>query len=210
MHALRDSYLERAPDYDGGMSVPGLVDVPSGHLVGNDYDQLPLDFGIEWKALHREGAPELYPERLRDEIDSVNEFVYRDVGNGVYRCGLAPSQQSYDRAVHILFAGLDRLEDRLTRRRGYPHISATSSAAPRSATARPRNRRPRSTASPRSCPPDLDRRSFRQRAAHPSSATRDGGNPENSVNGPVCRLRPSRRVRHRRRPVRVPARPRRP
>jgi glutathionyl-hydroquinone reductase len=117
VHALRDSYLKRDPDYDGGVSVPGLVDVPSGHLVSNDYDQLTLDFGGEWKSLHREGAPDLYPVHLRDEIDSVNEFVYRDVGNGVYRSGFAQAQAAYDRAVRILFDGLDRLEDRLIRQR---------------------------------------------------------------------------------------------
>ncbi|MET1073064.1 MAG: glutathione S-transferase C-terminal domain-containing protein [Umezawaea sp.] len=117
VHALRDSYLKRDADYDGGVSVPGLVDVPSGHLVTNDYDQLTLDLGSEWKALHREGAPDLYPVALRDGIDELNDYVYRNVANGVYRSGFAPSQASYDRAVRGVFDGLDRLEDRLTRQR---------------------------------------------------------------------------------------------
>ncbi|WNV91797.1 glutathione S-transferase C-terminal domain-containing protein [Umezawaea sp. Da 62-37] len=117
VHALRDSYLKRAPDYDGGVSVPGLVDVPSGHLVTNDYDQLTLDLESEWTALHREGAPDLYPVELRDGIDELNDHVYRNVANGVYRSGFAPSQASYDRAVRGVFEGLDGLEDRLTRQR---------------------------------------------------------------------------------------------
>ncbi|WP_106191406.1 glutathione S-transferase family protein [Umezawaea tangerina] len=117
VHALRDSYLKRDPAYDGGVSVPGLVDVPSGHLVTNDYDQLTLDLGSEWKALHREGAPDLYPVALRDGIDELNDHVYRNVSNGVYRAGFAPSQASYDRAVRGVFDGLDGLEDRLTRQR---------------------------------------------------------------------------------------------
>jgi putative glutathione S-transferase len=117
IHALREAYLAREPAYDGGVSVPGLVDVPTGHLVSNDFDQLTLDFGTEWTELHREGAPELYPKHQRDEIDALNAEIYRDVNNGVYRSGFAHSQASYDRAVHALFARLDRLEDRLTRQR---------------------------------------------------------------------------------------------
>ena len=117
IHALREAYLAREAGYDGGVSVPGLVDVPTGFLVSNDFNQLTLDFGTEWTELHREGAHDLYPKHLRDEIDSLNEEVYDDVNNGVYKSGFAPTQASYDRAVHALFARLDRLEDRLTRQR---------------------------------------------------------------------------------------------
>lgn len=63
------------------------------------------------------GAPELYPEELRDEIDEVAELVFRDVNNGVYRCGFAGSQSAYDSAYDRLFARLDWLEERLTTRR---------------------------------------------------------------------------------------------
>ena len=66
---------------------------------------------------HRDGAPELYPEPLRDEIDEVNDWVYTDVNNGVYRCGFAGRQASYERSYDRLFAALDRLEERLTDRR---------------------------------------------------------------------------------------------
>ena len=30
------------------------------------------------------GAPDLYPEALRDEIDELAELIYTDVNNGVY------------------------------------------------------------------------------------------------------------------------------
>jgi putative glutathione S-transferase len=117
IHALREAYLAARPDYTGGVSVPGLVDIPTGHLVTNDFGQLTLDLGSEWTELQREGAPELYPERMRDEIDTLNEDIYRDLNNGVYRAGFAPTQASYDRTVTALFARLDVLEDRLTRQR---------------------------------------------------------------------------------------------
>ncbi|GAA1074060.1 glutathione S-transferase family protein [Nocardiopsis metallicus] len=117
IHALREAYLARNPGYDGGVSVPGLVDIPSGHLVSNDFDQLSVDLATEWGHLAREGAPELYPAALREEIDAVSDEVYQDLNNGVYRSGFAPDQRRYDRAVAAVFNRLDALEERLTDRR---------------------------------------------------------------------------------------------
>jgi putative glutathione S-transferase len=114
---LSEAYLRTDPSYDGRVTVPALVDVESGLVVSNDYPQMSLDFSTEWRALHREGAPDLYPEALREEIDEVNEVVFRDVNNGVYRCGFAVSQEAYDEAFTALFGRLDWLSERLSRQR---------------------------------------------------------------------------------------------
>jgi putative glutathione S-transferase len=92
---LAEAYHAADPHYMGGVSVPVLVDVPSGRLVSNDYPQITLDFSTEWTAHHRPGAPDLYPEPLRDEIDEISEDIFRDVNNGVYRAGFAESQRVY-------------------------------------------------------------------------------------------------------------------
>ncbi|WP_380284550.1 glutathione S-transferase family protein [Kitasatospora purpeofusca] len=117
IHALREAYLARDPRYTGGVSVPALVDVETGHLVTNDFDRLTLDLGAEWAPLARPGAPELYPEALRDEIDTLCEEIYQDLNNAVYRAGFAPDQKHYDAAVGAVFGRLDALEERLTGRR---------------------------------------------------------------------------------------------
>ncbi|QFU89013.1 glutathione S-transferase family protein [Amycolatopsis sp. YIM 10] len=117
IHFLSEAYHAAEPDYDGGVSVPALVDVPSGKLVSNDYPQLTLDMSTEWTAYHREGAPELYPEKLRDEIDAVNEVVFRDINNGVYAIGFTRDQAAYDRRFNRLFDRLDELSQRLESRR---------------------------------------------------------------------------------------------
>ncbi|MER5637828.1 glutathione S-transferase C-terminal domain-containing protein [Kitasatospora sp. NPDC002227] len=117
IHALREAYFKAEPGYTGGVSVPGLVDVASGKLVSNDFERLTLDLNTEWKALHREGAPDIYPEALRPEIDAVAKEIYQDVNVGVYRAGFAKTQATYDRAVKALFARLDALEERLSTRR---------------------------------------------------------------------------------------------
>jgi putative glutathione S-transferase len=114
---LQDAYLARFPDYPKGITVPAIVDVPTGKVVTNDFAQITLDLSTEWTALHRDGAPDLYPAVLRDEIDEVDAWVYTDVNDGVYRCGFAGRQASYERSFDRLFAALDRLEERLADRR---------------------------------------------------------------------------------------------
>src|SRR5690606_11299981 len=90
-----------------------IVEIESKQLVTNAFAQMTLDFSTEWRDHHRDGAPDLYPEAHRDEIDEINEWVYRDVNNGVYRCGFSGSQEGYERAYHRLFDALDRLSERL-------------------------------------------------------------------------------------------------
>ena len=58
-----------------------------------------------------------YPAALRGEIDELNDFIYTNVNNGVYRCGFARSQAAYDEAYDGLFSALDQLEARLGNRR---------------------------------------------------------------------------------------------
>jgi len=110
---LSEAYLGTDPSYDGRVTVPALVDVQTGNVATNDYPQITLDLSTEWTRYHREGAPDLYPPALREEIDSVNAHVFRDVNNGVYRCGFATSQEAYESAFHQLFGRLDWLETRL-------------------------------------------------------------------------------------------------
>jgi len=114
---LQDAYFTRFPGYPRGITVPAIVEVPSGAVVTNDYPSITLDFSTEWTEFHRPGAPDLYPEELRSEMDELMHFVFTEVNNGVYRCGFAGSQEAYDKAYHRLFSALDILSERLAGRR---------------------------------------------------------------------------------------------
>ena len=114
---LAEAYHAADPDYDGGISVPAVVDVPSGKLVTNDYPQITLDFSTQWRAYQREGAPDLYPQKCRDEIDEINRGVYKDVNAAVYEAGFASKQAAYEDAYRRLFAKLDELSQRLSTNR---------------------------------------------------------------------------------------------
>jgi putative glutathione S-transferase len=114
---LSELYLASNPDFTGRWTVPTLWDSRTKRIVTNDYPQLTLDFDTQWGEFTAPDAPELYPEYLRSEIDAVNEVVYQDVNNGVYRCGFATSQEAYDQSYEKLFARLDWLSDRLSTQR---------------------------------------------------------------------------------------------
>jgi putative glutathione S-transferase len=114
---LQEAFFKRDPDYSRGITVPAIVDTTTGAVVTNNFPQITLDFSGEWAEFHRDGAPDLYPEALREEIDTVNKRVFTEVNNGVYRCGFAGSQEAYEAAYDRLFTALDWLEERLTNQR---------------------------------------------------------------------------------------------
>ncbi|MCW2851999.1 MAG: putative glutathione S-transferase [Nocardioides sp.] len=114
---LQEAYFKRFPGYERGITVPAVVDVPTGELVTNDFPWITHDFFFEWREHHREGAPDLWPEDLREEMDAVMKRIFTEVNNGVYRCGFAGSQESYDAAYERLWTAMDWLEERLADRR---------------------------------------------------------------------------------------------
>ena len=114
---LQDAYFARIPNYPRGITVPAIVEISTGKVVTNDFARMTLDLSTEWEAYHRTGAPQLYPEHLRDEINDVARRIYVDINDGVYRCGFAGSQGAYDAAYDRLFTALDWLSDRLANQR---------------------------------------------------------------------------------------------
>lgn len=114
---LQESFFARFPDYPRGITVPTIVDIPSGHVVTNDFAQITEDFAKQWKAFHREGAPDLWPAELEEEMRPVMKRIFTEVNNGVYRCGFAGSQEAYDAAYDRLWTALDWLEERLSTQR---------------------------------------------------------------------------------------------
>ena len=103
---LHELYARAKPDYTGRVSVPVLWDEKEQRIVNNESSEIIRMMGAD-----------LYPEKLRKQIDAVNDRVYRTVNNGVYRAGFSTAQDKYEAAVAELFATLDWLEKRLAKRR---------------------------------------------------------------------------------------------
>lgn len=113
---LAELYTTTDPSYEGRHTVPCIWDTKTGRLVTNDYPQITLMLESAFAPLRRPGAPDLYPEELRAEIDALNDEVFHNVNNGVYKAGMAETQEAYEEAFDALFATLDRLEERLEAR----------------------------------------------------------------------------------------------
>jgi glutathionyl-hydroquinone reductase len=107
---LMDAYRATDPGYDGRVSVPVLWDTQEKRIVNNESGEilrmLNCDFG---------GDPsvDLYPRPLRPQIDELNERLYDNLNNAVYKAGFTTKQKVYEREVRTIFETLDALDARL-------------------------------------------------------------------------------------------------
>ena len=115
-HYLHEAYTASEPHYTGKVTVPTLWDRKTRRVVINESSEIIRMLNSEFKDIAGDDF-DFYPAALRPDIDRINEFVYANVNNGVYRCGFARTQEAYDAAYDALFAALDDLEARLGRQR---------------------------------------------------------------------------------------------
>ncbi|GAA3547713.1 glutathione S-transferase family protein [Zobellella aerophila] len=113
---LYQLYLKADPHYSGRVTVPVLWDKQRQTIVSNESADIIRMLGSAFDKLGAR-AGDYYPAELRPQIDDINADIYEHINNGVYKAGFATSQQAYDEAVGALFAGLDRLEQRLDKQR---------------------------------------------------------------------------------------------
>jgi putative glutathione S-transferase len=113
---LHEAYTASDPRYTGKVTVPTLWDKKTKRVVNNESSEIIRMLNSEFQGIVGDDA-DFYPAPLRAEIDRVNELVYANVNNGVYRCGFARSQAAYEVAYDALFEALDELEARLGRQR---------------------------------------------------------------------------------------------
>src|SRR5262249_31009762 len=110
------AYTESDPRYTGKVTVPTLWDTKTKRVVNNESPEIIRMLNSEFRGIAGDDI-DFYPAALRPEIDRINELVYTNVNNGVYRCGFARSQAAYEAAYDALFETLDELEARLGRQR---------------------------------------------------------------------------------------------
>ena len=114
---LSEGYLASDPGFDARITVPVLWDTQTRRIVNNESADIIVMLNSAFDAFAADPDLDLYPAALRDEIDAINETVYENVNNGVYRSGFASTQDAYEEAVFPLFDTLDELEERLASRR---------------------------------------------------------------------------------------------
>jgi glutathionyl-hydroquinone reductase len=115
-HYLHEAYTASDSRYTGKVTVPTLWDSKTRRIVNNESSEIIRMLDSEFADIAGDG-PDFYPKPLRAEIDRLNDLIYANVNNGVYRCGFAKTQAAYEAAYDALFATLDELEARLSRQR---------------------------------------------------------------------------------------------
>ncbi|HYA50532.1 MAG TPA: glutathione S-transferase family protein, partial [Streptosporangiaceae bacterium] len=86
---ISDLYLATDAGYAGRFTVPCVWDTRTHRIVTNDWTQITVTFETEFRAFHQPGAPDLYPDELRPDIDALGTLIFHAVNNGVYKAGLA-------------------------------------------------------------------------------------------------------------------------
>lgn len=113
---LREVYLRADPKISGRVTVPILWDKQRNTIVSNESSEIIRMFNSAFDHLTG-NTDDYYPEALRERIDALNDRIYDEVNNGVYKSGFATTQDAYDAAVVPLFDALDWLEGHLSTHR---------------------------------------------------------------------------------------------
>ncbi|KAF7302873.1 Glutathione S-transferase [Mycena kentingensis (nom. inval.)] len=109
---IKELYLRADPEFSSRFTVPVLWDKKLGTIVNNESSEIIRIFNEAFNELlpADKAAVDLYPDALRKEIDALNEWVYTDINNGVYKAGFAETQEAYEKAVYKVFEALDKVE----------------------------------------------------------------------------------------------------
>ncbi len=109
-------YTKAKPEITTRVTVPILWDKQTETIVNNESAEIIRIFNSGFNTL-TSNDDDYYPEALRQEIDDINEMVYHDINNGVYKAGFATTQKAYEEAVNALFHALDIVDERLSKQR---------------------------------------------------------------------------------------------
>ncbi|MGQ7658530.1 glutathione S-transferase family protein [Streptococcus suis] len=109
---LYQVYLKADPHYSGRVTVPVLWDKKTNTIVSNESAEIMRMFNTAFNDITG-NHDDYYPADLQAEIDAMNDFVYPNINNGVYKAGFSTNQKVYEKEVNNLFAALDKLEEHL-------------------------------------------------------------------------------------------------
>lgn len=113
---LHQIYTKNIENYSGRVIVPVLWDKQQHCIVSNESSEIIRMLNSAFDHITGD-TQNFYPEAKQREIEEVNEFVYDNINNGVYRAGFATTQEAYAEAYQLLFNALDQIEQVLAQSR---------------------------------------------------------------------------------------------
>ncbi|HME30824.1 MAG TPA: glutathione S-transferase family protein [Pseudolabrys sp.] len=113
---LSEIYLLANPRYSGRVSVPVLWDKKRNTIVNNESPEIIRMLNSAFDAFTNVRT-DYYPKNLRTKIDHLNDLIYSNINNGVYRAGFATTQAAYEQAFCNVFDTLEEIEQILSQHR---------------------------------------------------------------------------------------------
>ena len=114
---LSGAYKATDPNFNERVTVPVLWDKEAKKIVNNCEDDICIMFNRVFDDFAANKNVDFFPKDIQAEHAKLNDFLYENINNGVYRAGFATRQRSYDAACKRLFDALDEMESRLSKSR---------------------------------------------------------------------------------------------
>lgn len=111
---LHQIYTHVEPNYSGRVTVPVLYDLKQNKIVNNESSEILRMLNSAFDGIGAKPG-DYSPAALMNEIDAINEKVYHNINNGVYKAGFSTAQEVYEEEVEKVFAALDEVEEILGR-----------------------------------------------------------------------------------------------
>ena len=119
LYALKyayELYQKADSNFTGQITVPILWDKKTNTIVNNESSEIIRMLNTAFNDF-TDNKTDYYPVEIQKQIDEINQPIYDNINNGVYRCGFANTQQAYEKAFNRLFDQLDKTEELLSRQR---------------------------------------------------------------------------------------------
>lgn len=113
---MHQVYTRNKSDYSGRVTVPVLWDKQQNCIVSNESSEIIRMFNSAFNEITGD-TQDFYPKDKQKDIEAINQLVYENINNGVYRCGFATTQSAYEEAYGDLFDALDKVEAILGKQR---------------------------------------------------------------------------------------------
>jgi len=115
-HYAYELYQKSDSNFTGQITVPILWDKKTNTIVNNESSEIIRMLNSAFNAF-TDDKTDYYPEELQEQINTINQPVYDNINNGVYRCGFSNTQAAYEKAFTRLFNQLGKTEQLLSTQR---------------------------------------------------------------------------------------------
>lgn len=114
---IGELYYRSDPDFVGRPAVPVLYDYKKQVIANNDFQNMTYYLENDFKAFHKEGAPNLCPSDRAKEIREMGIWLYDHINNAVYKMFFGTNKTAFQKGYDLFCTGMETLEKSLNEQR---------------------------------------------------------------------------------------------